>query len=82
MKEDRIMVPTPLFYQLLVVALVLICLFIHVRLPDKPLPRPQPPLASNKRRRAVYLHSADQYPGSTGHEMTIACAEDGKRLGW
>jgi IS1 family transposase len=50
-KEDRIMVPTPLFYQLLVVALVLICLFIHVGLPDMPLPKPQPPLASNKRRR-------------------------------
>jgi hypothetical protein len=45
------MVPTPLFYQLLVVALVLICLFIHVGLPDMPLPKPQPPLASNKRRR-------------------------------
>lgn len=45
------MVPTPLFYQLLVVALVLICLLIHVGLPDMPLPKPQPPLASNKRRR-------------------------------
>ena len=52
MKEDRIMVPTPLFYQLLVVALVLICLLIHVGLPDMPLPTPQPPLASNKRRRS------------------------------
>jgi len=45
------MVPTPLFYQLLVVALVLLCLLIHVGLPDMPLPKPQPPLASNKGRR-------------------------------
>ena len=44
------MVPTPLFDQLLVGALVLICLLIHVGLPDMPLPKLQPPLASNKRR--------------------------------
>jgi hypothetical protein len=50
-KEARIMVPTPLFYPLLVVALVLICLLIHVGLPDMPLPKPPPPLASKKRRR-------------------------------
>src|SRR5215831_5810028 len=40
------MVPTPLFYQLLVVALVLVCLLIHVGLPDMPLPKPQPPSSS------------------------------------
>jgi hypothetical protein len=45
------MAPNQLFYQLLVVALVLICLLIHIRLPDKPLPMPQLPLVSNKRRR-------------------------------
>src|SRR5262249_54306359 len=39
------------FYQLLVVALVLICLLIHAGLPDMPRPTPQPPRASNKRRR-------------------------------
>ena len=35
------MVPNPLFYQPLVVALVLICLLLHVGLPDMPLPKPQ-----------------------------------------
>ena len=45
------MVPNQLFYPLLVVALDLICLLIHVGWPDKPLPMPQPPLASNKGRR-------------------------------
>ena len=45
------MVPNLLFYQLLVVALILICLLIHVGLPDKPLPLPQPPLEPYKRRR-------------------------------
>ena len=45
------MAPNQLFYQLLVVALVLICLLIHIGLPDKPLPMPQVPLVSNKRRR-------------------------------
>jgi hypothetical protein len=45
------MAPNPLFYQLLVVALVLLCLLIHVGLPDKSLPMLQRPLASNKRRR-------------------------------
>ena len=45
------MAPNLLLYQLLVVALVLICLLIHVGWPDMPLPMPQPPLVSNKRRR-------------------------------
>ena len=48
-KRNLIMAPNPLFYQLLVVALVLLCLLIHVGLPDKSLPRLQRPLASNKR---------------------------------
>jgi transposase-like protein len=45
------MAPNLLFYQLLVVALVLICLLIHIGLPDKPFPMPQPSLVSTKRRR-------------------------------
>jgi len=45
------MVPNLEVYQLLLVALVLICLLIHVGLPAKPLPMSQPPLASTKRRR-------------------------------
>ena len=37
------MTPNPLLYQLLVVALVLICLLIHIGLPDKPLSMPTAP---------------------------------------
>ena len=51
MKEDRILAPNPLFYQPLGMTLVLVCLLIHVGLPDEPLPKPPPPLESNKRRR-------------------------------
>ena len=45
------MAPNLLLYQLLLVALVLLCLLIHVGWPDMPLAMPQPPLVSNKRRR-------------------------------
>jgi len=40
-----------LFYPLLLVALVLICLLIHVGFPDDPPRAPQTPSESNKRRR-------------------------------
>jgi hypothetical protein len=43
--------PTLLFYQLLFVALVLICLIIHVGLPDDPPRVPQTPLKPQPRRR-------------------------------
>ena len=45
------MVPNLLFYQLLVVALILICLLIHIGLLDAPLSILQPPLEPPKRRR-------------------------------
>ena len=68
------MVPTPLFYQLLVVALVLICLFIHVGLPDMPLPKPQPPLASNKRRRRR-SQEPQPFPGLMHKPLCEACEQ-------
>ena len=45
------MVPNVLFYQLLLVALVLSCLLIHVWWPDHPGPPPQSPLKPSKPRR-------------------------------
>jgi IS1 family transposase len=68
------MVPTPLFYQLLVVALVLICLLIHVGLPDMPLPKPQPPLASNKRRRRR-SQEPQPFPGLMHKPLCEVCEQ-------
>jgi len=45
------MVPNVLFYQLLLVALVLICLLIHVWWPDHPGPLPQSPLKPSDPQR-------------------------------
>jgi IS1 family transposase/transposase-like protein len=45
------MASNPLFYQLLLVALVLICLLIHVGLPDDPPRAPQTLLQPHQRRR-------------------------------
>jgi IS1 family transposase len=45
------MVPNVLFYQLLLVALVLSCLILHVWWPDHPGPPPQSPLKPSKPRR-------------------------------
>jgi transposase-like protein len=68
------MVPTPLFYQLLVVALVLICLLIYVGLLDMPLPKPQPPLASNKRRH-TRSKAPKPFPGLIHTPLCEACAQ-------
>ena len=45
------MASNPSFYHLLLVALVLLCLLIHVALPDDPLWAPQTPLQPNQCRR-------------------------------
>jgi hypothetical protein len=45
------MAPNLLFYQLLLVALVLICIMIHVWWPDRPSVTPQTPLKPGKPRR-------------------------------
>ena len=44
------MAPNLLFYQLLLVALVLICIMIHVWWPDRPSVTPQTPLKPGKPR--------------------------------
>jgi IS1 family transposase len=74
-EEDLIMAPTPLFYQLLVVALVLICLLIHIGLPDKPLSLPQLPLASTKRRRTRST-APKPFPGLLRQPLCEACAQE------
>jgi IS1 family transposase len=51
MKGDIIMAPHLVFYQLLLVALVLICLLMHVWWPDHPRPSPQTLLKPDKPRR-------------------------------
>jgi hypothetical protein len=68
------MVPTPLFYQLLVVALVLICLLIHIGLPDKPLPMPQVSLVSNKRRR-TRSKEPKPFPGLIHKPLCATCEQ-------
>jgi IS1 family transposase len=45
------MIPHFLFYQLLLVALLVLCLLMHVWWPDKPAAASQLPLEPNKRRR-------------------------------
>jgi hypothetical protein len=74
MAEDRIMAPNPLFYQLLVVALVLICLLIHIGLPDKPLSMPQLPLVSTKRRR-TRSKEPKPFPGLIHKPLCETCAQ-------
>ena len=66
------MAPNLLLYQLLVVALVLICLLIHVGLPDMPLPRLQLPLESNKRRR-TRSKEPKPFPGLIHTPLCEAC---------
>ena len=45
------MASTPLFYQFLLIALVLLCLLVHVALADSPPREPKTPLAPKPRRR-------------------------------
>ena len=68
------MAPNPLFYQHLVVALVLLCLLIYVGLPDQSLPRLQLPLASNKRRR-TRAKEPKPFPGLIRKPLCEACTQ-------
>lgn len=71
------MVPNTLFYQLLLVALVLICLLVHVWWPDPPGPTPQSPFKPDKPRRkrskepkpfAGYIHKPLCEACEQGHD--------------
>jgi IS1 family transposase len=64
----------PLLYQLLVIALILICLLIHVGLPDKPLLMPQPLLEPHKRRR-TRSKEPKPFTGFIHKPLCEACAQ-------
>src|SRR5262245_1265938 len=64
------MVSTPLSYQLLLVALVLICLLLHVVWPDDP-PRAPTPSPQPHQRRRPRVKEPKPFPGSS----TNRCAE-------
>jgi hypothetical protein len=68
------MVSTPLFYQLLLVALGLICLLMHVVWPDDPsrvsTPSPQPP---QHRRR--HVKELNPFPGFVHKPLCAAWAQ-------
>jgi len=68
------MVSTPLFYPLLLVALVLICLLMHVVWPDDPprAPTPSPQPHQRRRRRVKELKS---FPGFVHKPLCAACEQ-------
>jgi IS1 family transposase len=63
-----------LFYQLLVVALILICLLIHIGLLDTPLSMLQPPLEPHKRRRTRST-APKPFPGLIHKPLCEACEQ-------
>ena len=68
------MVSTPLFYQLLLVALVLICLLMHVVWPDDPPRAPTPsPQPHQRRRRRV--KEPKPFPGFVHKPLCAACEQ-------
>src|SRR5262245_38554391 len=74
MEEALIMALNQLFYQLLVAAFVLICLLIHLELPDKPLSMAQPPLVSTKRRR-TRSKEPKPFPGLIHKPLCATCEQ-------
>jgi len=68
------MASNPLFCQLLLVALVLICLLIHVGVPDDPPRAPKTPPASNKRRRKRSTEPTP-FPGFIHKPLCEACEQ-------
>jgi IS1 family transposase len=73
-EEDLIMVPNQLFYQLLLVALILICLLLHIRLLDKSLLMPRPPREPRKRRRKRATEPKP-FPGLISKPLCEACEQ-------
>jgi transposase-like protein/IS1 family transposase len=68
------MASNPLFYQLLLVALVLICLLIHVVLPDDSPRAPKTPLKSNKRQHKRSTEPKP-FPGFIHKPLCEACEQ-------
>jgi hypothetical protein len=70
------MAPNLLFYQLLVIALVLICLLLHVWWPHPPKAIPQMPHKPDKPRRQ---RSTDPkpFPGLIHKPLCVACEQGG-----
>ena len=69
------MASNPLFYQLLLVAFVLICLLIHVGLPDDPPRAPKTPPESNQRRRKRSTEPTP-FPGFIHKPLCEACEQE------
>src|SRR5438876_8449879 len=68
------MAPNLLFDQLLLVALVLICLIMHVGWPDPPSPTPRTPLKSDTPRRQR-SKAPKPFPGLIHQPLCDACAQ-------
>jgi hypothetical protein len=73
-KRSRIMAPHLLFYQLLLVALVLVCVMMHVWWPDAPRAIPQTPgkLAPPRRKRS---QAPKPFPGCIHPPLCEACEQ-------
>ena len=63
------MAPNPLFYQLLLAALVLVCLIIHVWWPDPLRATPPPPIKPNPPRRKC----SKEPKAFTGYTHKLLC---------
>src|SRR5215470_12641691 len=68
------MVSTPLFYQLLLIALGLICLLMHVVWPDHS-PRASTPFPQPHQRRRRRVKEAKPFPGFVHKPLCAACAQ-------
>jgi hypothetical protein len=68
------MVSTPLFYQLLLVAFVLICLLMHVVWPDDP-PRAPTPSPQPQQRRRRRVREPKPFPGFVHKPLCAACEQ-------
>jgi IS1 family transposase len=75
MEEDLLMAPNLLFYQLLLITLVLLCLMIHVGWPNNPRATPQRPLKPDKPRRER-SKEPKPFPGLIHKPLCDACEQN------
>ena len=66
------MVSNPLFYQLLLIALVLLCRLVHIGLPNDPPRAPKTPLDPKPRRRSK---DAKPFAGLIHQPLYEACEQ-------